>query len=200
MERQLRLTGGSLIAGVDEVGRGPLAGPVVACAVIMPPDRRAIPGVNDSKQLLARERERLAIKILRSALAFRLGAASVREIDELNIYKATALAMRRALRRLALAPHHVLVDGRPIRILGLPHTAVVGGDARCYSVACASIVAKVTRDRLMRNLAKRHPQYHWEQNVGYATPAHLAALWANGSSPHHRRSFLPHRQMEILLD
>ena len=200
VERRLRLTGGLLIAGVDEVGRGPLAGPVVACAVIMPPDMRAIAGVNDSKQLAPSERERLAIKILRSALAVRLGAASVREIDELNIYKATALAMRRALRRLSLAPHHVLVDGRPIGILGVPHTAVVGGDGRCYSVACASIVAKVTRDRLMRALAKRHPLYHWEQNVGYGTPAHLAALWANGSCRHHRRSFLPQKQLEFLPD
>jgi ribonuclease HII len=156
----------------------------------MPPGARAIAGVNDSKQLDARERERLAVLIQRSALALRLGAASVREIDALNIYKATALAMRRALTRLTLAPHHVIVDGKPIRILGIPHTAVVGGDARCYSVACASIVAKVARDRLMRALARRYPGYHWERNVGYGTPAHLAALVAHGACVHHRQTFL----------
>ncbi len=163
----------------------------------MPPGVRAIPGVDDSKRLRAIERERLAVKIRARALAVSLGAASVREIDEINIYKATVLAMQRALRRLALRPDHVIVDGRPIRTLGVPHTAVVGGDGRCYSVACASIVAKVTRDRLMRSLARRHPLYHWERNAGYGTPAHLESLWVHGASVHHRRSFLPRVQTEI---
>ncbi len=197
LERELRQTIGPLIAGVDEVGRGPLAGPVVACAVVMPPALRAIAGVDDSKQLSARDRERLAALIRERALAVALGAASVREIDEINIYKATVLAMRRALARLTVLPDHVIVDGKPIRTLGVPHTAVGGGDGRCYSVACASIVAKVTRDRLMRSLARRHPLYHWERNVGYGTPAHMEALWVHGATVHHRRSFLPREQGEI---
>ncbi|HEY5220156.1 MAG TPA: ribonuclease HII [Gemmatimonadaceae bacterium] len=197
LERQLRQTHGPLIAGMDEVGRGPLAGPVVACVIVMPPEVRAIAGVNDSKQLSARERERLAVKIRETALALALGAASVREVDEINIYKATVLAMRRALRRLRLAPDHLIVDGKPIRTLGALHTAVVGGDGRCYSVACASIVAKVTRDRLMRALALKHPGYGWERNVGYGTPAHLQGLRSRGATAHHRRSFLPVSQVEI---
>lgn len=197
LERELRQSAGPLVAGMDEVGRGPLAGPVVACVVVMPPDARAIAGVNDSKQLAARERERLSRIIRARALAFALGAASVREIDELNIYKATVLAMRRALRRLPLEPDHLIVDGKPIRTLGVPHTAVVGGDARCYSVACASIVAKVTRDRLMHALARRYPGYQWDRNVGYGTPAHLEGLSTQGATDHHRRSFLPRVQTEL---
>jgi ribonuclease HII len=197
IERDLRRTIGPLLAGMDEVGRGPLAGPVVACVVVMPPDARAIAGVNDSKQLRPAVRESLAVKIRERALALALGAASVREIDELNIYHATVLAMRRALRRLSVAPDHLIVDGKPIRTLGLPHTAVVSGDSRCYSVACASIVAKVTRDRLMSSLARRHPLYHWERNAGYGTPAHIESLWTHGASVHHRRSFLPREQQEI---
>ncbi len=164
----------------------------------MPPDARAIAGVDDSKRLTAAQRERLAVKIRARALACSLGAASVREIDEINIYRATVLAMQRALRRLRLTPDHVIVDGKPIRSLGVEHTAVVGGDGSCYSVACASIVAKVTRDRLMRSLARRYPLYHWERNVGYGTPGHLARLWEHGASVHHRRSFLPRVRAEML--
>lgn len=197
IERDLRRTIGPLLAGIDEVGRGPLAGPVVACIVVMPPDARAIAGVNDSKKLKAAERERLAVKIRERALALALGAASVREIDELNIYHATVLAMRRAIRRLRMVPDRFIVDGRPIRTLGYPHTAVVGGDARCYNVACASIVAKVTRDHLMHALARRYPAYHWDRNAGYGTPAHIESLWRHGASVHHRRSFLPREQQEI---
>ena len=141
IERDLRTAGFRLIAGVDEVGRGPLAGPVVVCAVIMPPDVRAIPGVADSKALSARERQRLAPLIRERAVAWALGAASVHEIDALNIAGATALAIRRAIRRLSAAADLILIDGRPIRQLGMAHRAVVGGDARCYSIACASIVA-----------------------------------------------------------
>jgi ribonuclease HII len=188
---------GPLIAGVDEVGRGPLAGPVVACAVVMPPDARAIAGVDDSKRLTNQERQRLAVRIRERALAFGLGAASVREIDRLNIYHATVVAMRRALARLGLAPHHVLVDGRQIRTLAIPHTAVVGGDGRCYSIACASILAKVTRDRVMRALATRYPNYRWDSNVGYATLAHIAGLASHGVTPHHRRSFIPVHQLSL---
>ena len=199
VERDLRRAGARLIAGVDEVGRGPLAGPVVACAVVMPPDARAIAGVADSKRLTAAERERLALLIRRRALAVGVGAASVREVDRVNVYHATVLAMRRALRRLALAPDRVLVDGRPIRTLGVEHAAVVDGDARCYAIACASIVAKVTRDRLMRALAVRHPAYAWERNAGYGTPDHLRALASSGLTPHHRRSFAPVHQLSLDL-
>ncbi len=195
IERDLRASAGPLIAGVDEVGRGPLAGPVVACAVIMPPDRRAIAGVDDSKRLTPDTREQLAGRILSRALAVALGAASVREIDRYNIYHATVLAMRRALGRLTLAPDHVLVDGNPLRTLEVEHTAVVGGDGRCYSIACASIVAKVTRDRLMAALGRRHPEYDWESNAGYGTPRHVAALSEFGATPHHRGSFMPVAQL-----
>jgi ribonuclease HII len=199
VERELRASEGPLIAGVDEVGRGPLAGPVVACAVIMPPDVRAIAGVDDSKCLTAAQRVRLAGIIRRRAVALALGAASAREIDRFNIYHATTLAIRRALGRLPTAPHHVVIDGLRIRSLGIPHTAIVGGDARCYSIACASIVAKVTRDRVMKALAKRYPPYGWERNVGYSTAKHLAGLAAAGATPHHRRSFVPVYQLALEL-
>jgi ribonuclease HII len=199
IERELRREHGPYLAGIDEVGRGPLAGPVVACAVVMPPDARAINGVNDSKQLDAEERVRLAVVIRGRALAIGLGAASVREIERLNIYHATVLAMRRALARLAITPHHVVVDGNPLRSLGVPHRAVVGGDARCYSVACASIVAKVTRDALMHRLAARYPGYGWHRNAGYATPTHLAGLGDLGPTRHHRRTFCSVAQIELLF-
>ena len=203
LERALRAAHGPLIAGVDEVGRGPLAGPVVACAVVMPPDARAIPGVDDSKRLAPDERVRLAARIRARALAVAVGAASVHEIERLNIYHANTLAIRRALARLGrmgIVPDHVLVDGKPIRALGVAHTALVGGDARCYNVACASIIAKVTRDRLMCRLAVRHPGYAWDRNVGYGTPAHWAALERLGITPHHRRTFVHAAQVEMVLD
>jgi ribonuclease HII len=199
-ERDARAVHGQLIAGVDEVGRGPLAGPVVACAVIMPPDARAIGGVDDSKLLTAAERTRLAVKIRARAITLGVGAASVREIDRVNIYHATVLAMRRALGRLGTTPNHVLVDGRPIRSLRVPHTAVVCGDRKCYSIACASIIAKVTRDRLMLALARRYPQYCWERNVGYGTPEHWTSVNEHGLSPHHRRTFIHPRQLVLDLD
>jgi ribonuclease HII len=166
----------------------------------MPPDERAIRGVNDSKQLTAAERDKLVIKIRERAICISVGAASVREIDRLNIYHATVLAMRRALTRLTQRPHHVLIDGKPIRTLGIEHTAIVGGDDACYSIACASIVAKVTRDRLMHSLAPRYPNYRWDTNVGYATAAHLEGLGAVGLTPHHRRSFVPVRQLSLDFD
>ena len=200
IERELRKERGPLIAGVDEVGRGPLAGPVVACAVIMPPDARAIRGVDDSKALSAAQRSRLATLILARALAVGVGAASVREIDRLNIYHASTLAMRRALGRLSIAPDHVLIDGKAIRSLKIAHTAVVHGDARCFSIACASIIAKVTRDRLMHSLARRYPTYRWDHNVGYATQDHIAGLATAGITPHHRRSFMRIRQLSFDFD
>jgi len=200
IERDLRKERGPLIAGVDEVGRGPLAGPVVACAVIMPPDARAIRGVDDSKALTAIQRSKLAKLIFARALAVGIGAASVREIDRLNIYHASTLAMRRALARLAVTPDHVLIDGKAIRSLKIAHTAVVHGDARCHSIACASIIAKVTRDRLMHSLARRHPAYRWDHNVGYATQDHIAGLATAGITPHHRRSFMRIRQLSFDFD
>jgi ribonuclease HII len=197
IERELRRSVGPLIAGVDEVGRGPLAGPVVACAVIMPPDMRAIPGVDDSKQLSAAQRERLSVKIRERALSYGIGAASVREIDRVNIYHATVIAIRRALARLSLAPNHVLIDGKAIRTLSTPHTAIVQGDDKCYSIACASILAKVTRDRIMHSLAPRYPTYAWDSNVGYATSAHLDGIGMHGITRHHRRSFVACRQLSL---
>ena len=199
IERDLRNARGPLLAGVDEVGRGPLAGPVVACAVVMAADARAIRGVDDSKTLTAAARDILAGRIHERAQAVAIGAASVREIDRLNIYHASVLAIRRAIMRLAVAPDHVVIDGLAIRTLGIEHTAVVGGDARCHSIACASIIAKVTRDRLMQALARRHPDYHWDTNVGYGTRAHQAGLALHGLTAHHRRSFAPVSQLSFAL-
>jgi ribonuclease HII len=198
IERDLRAEYGPLLAGVDEVGRGPLAGPVVACAVIMPSDRRAIAGVDDSKRLSEAERVRLAVKIRATALAIGVGASSVREIDTYNIYHASTRAIRRAVRRLAIRPDHVVLDGNPIRTLEIAHTAVVQGDSRCYAVACASIIAKVLRDDLMRRLSVRYPLYGWDRNAGYATAEHIAVLDDLGGTPHHRTSFRT-KQLELLL-
>jgi ribonuclease HII len=198
IERDLRLQKGPLLAGVDEVGRGPIAGPVVACAVIMPPDIRAIAGVDDSKLLTHDQRVRLAVKIRERAVAFALGAASVREIDNINIYQASVLAMQRALSRLRVKPDHVVIDGRAMRTLPTPHTAVVKGDRRCFSIACASILAKVTRDLLMTRLGQRYPQYIWDHNAGYTTREHVIGLSNHGITPHHRKSFC--RISDLLLE
>lgn len=198
IERELRALKGPMLAGVDEVGRGPIAGPVVACAVIMPPDEPAIRGVDDSKKLTAEEREKLAPKIRARAIAFGIGAASVHEIDTINIYQASRLAMTRALGRLRVAPNHVIIDGNRIRTLPVEHTPIPHGDARCYSIACASILAKVTRDYLMSRLAIRYPAYTWDHNAGYTTPDHVAGLMSSGVTPHHRRSFT--RVSELLCE
>jgi len=170
----------------------------VACAVIMPPDTRAIAGVDDSKKLTHDQRVRLAVKIRERAVAFAIGAASVREIDSINIYQASVLAMRRALARLRVAPDHVVIDGRAMRTLPIPHTAVVHGDARCFSIACASILAKVTRDHLMTRLGLRYPHYIWDHNAGYTTRDHVNGLASHGITAHHRRSFC--RISDLLLE
>lgn len=196
---------GRLLVGVDEVGRGPLAGPVVAAAVVFPARCGRIPGVRDSKVLPPSRRAALAAEIRSRALAVAVAAASRAEIDRLNIRVATALAMRRAVRRLASDPRlatrdsrlHVLLDGLPLPELGLPHDALVDGDAHCYSVAAAGIVAKVVRDELMARLHCRHPGYGWDTNAGYGTAAHLDALARLGPTAHHRRSFAPVRQMQL---
>ena len=172
----------------------------MACAVIMPPGMRAIAGVDDSKKLTPAERTRLAIRIREKAIDCALGAASVTEIERINIYQASVLAMSRALRRLTVRPDHVVIDGKTMRTLTVAHTAVVHGDARCFSIACASIVAKVTRDRLMARLARRHPGYTWETNAGYTTPAHIRGLASHGITAHHRRTFFRVSQLVLDLD
>lgn len=176
------------VAGVDEVGRGPLAGPVVAAAVVLPRECR-IEGARDSKTLSGIRRETLYREILDRAEDVGVGAASVREIDRLNIARATALAMQRALDSLAAPPEHVVIDGLAVPRLGRPHDAVVGGDGTVHCISCASIVAKVCRDRLMRRLDPRYPAYGWRTNVGYGTPEHREALRRFGPSPHHRLTF-----------
>jgi ribonuclease HII len=177
------------VAGVDEVGRGPLAGPVGVAAVILDPDN--IPeGLNDSKALTAERRIVLSQNILDSALGVAIAFGSVAEIDEFNIRGATLRAMARVLGALALRPDFALIDGRDVpEGLTCPARAVVGGDALCLSIAAASIVAKVARDALMTRLGGRHPEYGFASNAGYGTPAHILALARFGPTPHHRRSF-----------
>lgn len=176
------------VAGVDEAGRGPLAGPVVAAAVILRPGV-AVPGARDSKALGASRRRALVADILDKAACVGLGAASVREIERHNILGATRLAMGRALARLAEPPEHVVVDGLWMRDLGWEHEGVVGADRSIHTVACASILAKVVRDSLMERLARRYPGYGWDRNMGYPTPEHRRALRHLGPTPHHRRTF-----------
>lgn len=190
------------IAGVDEAGCGPVAGPVVAAAVVLPPFRRAprsLFGVNDSKTLPAEKRRALAEAIREYAIACAVGAASAREIERLNIRRATALAMRRAVDRLPLTPDLLLVDGFPVPELGA-HEALVRGDSRCLSIACASIVAKVTRDRLMERLDRRYPAYGWAGNKGYPTGGHLSAIREHGPTAHHRATWAPILQHELRLE
>jgi ribonuclease HII len=190
-EHALWRQGQRLVVGVDEVGMGALCAPVVAAAVMVKPHTRKISGVRDSKTLSLRQRERLVDHIKARSLAWSVGAASVAEIERLNIRNAAHLAMRRALRRLP--PHdHVLVDGQKIagieELIG-PYTPIVKGDASSYAIACASVIAKVTRDRLMAKLALRYPGYGWEHNAGYATRDHVAGLRELGLTPFHRRTY-----------
>ena len=189
-EDALRARGALRIAGVDEVGRGPLAGPVVAAAVILDP-ARIPPGLFDSKRMTSRARERAARAIRESALVG-LGEASVEEIEHLNILRATHLAMVRALACLDAAPDHALIDGTQLPP-NLPCTALglVRGDSRSLSIAAASIVAKVWRDGIMVTLAQQHPGYGWETNMGYGSKSHIQALQMLGPTPHHRRTFAP---------
>ena len=200
-ERALWREGRMVVAGIDEVGRGPLAGPVVAAAVVFYPGQRPIRGLNDSKVLTAKARDRLALEIRSRARAIGIGAASVHEIDRWNIRRATALAMRRAVTRLqralGAADCLLLLDGLPLPEIGYPHQALVDGDAHCVSIAAAGIVAKTLRDRLMARLAARHPGYGWETNAGYGTAEHLAALRARGPTRHHRVSFAPVAQLGL---
>lgn len=190
-ERRLWLDGKRRVVGIDEVGLGALCAPVVAAAVLVKPNCHKIPGVRDSKTMSARQREAVVERIKSRVEAWGVGAASVAEIERLNIYHATHLAMRRALRRIE-GYDHVLVDGR--KIVGFeehvgPYTAIVDGDQSSYAIACASIIAKVTRDRLMSRLAVRYPVYGWEHNAGYTTRHHVAALAEHGPSVFHRRTY-----------
>ncbi|MDE2134046.1 MAG: ribonuclease HII [Alphaproteobacteria bacterium] len=178
------------VAGVDEAGRGPLAGPVVAAAVIF--QKRRIPkGLDDSKKLSAAVREDLYARIMDKAIAVGVGEAGVDEIDLVNIRRATHLAMARAVRALVPAPAFALIDGNDAPALPCPCDTIVGGDAFSLSIAAASIIAKVTRDRTMAVLHELHPLYGWASNKGYGTPEHLLALERHGPTPHHRRSFAP---------
>ncbi len=195
LQREYRARGFELVAGVDEVGVGPLAGPVVAAAVILPA-RVGLFGLDDSKKLTARVRERLDREIRETAVAVAIGMATREEIDELNIYHAGVLAMRRAVEALSPAPGAVLCDARTIPELAIPQQPIKGGDASVGSIAAASIVAKVRRDGLMRELDRRHPGYGFARNNGYGTAEHLRALRLRGPTPEHRRSFAPVAESE----
>jgi len=197
--------GAALLIGVDEAGRGPLAGPVVAAAVVFPAGCAAVRGLRDSKTLPPRTRAALAERIRTKALAFGVGAASSREIDRLNIRIATALAMRRAIARLvsrgplasAASPHRILIDGLPLPEIGFEHQALVDGDARCQSIAAAAILAKTVRDLLMHRLAPRYPGYGWDTNVGYGTEEHQVGIRLHGPTRHHRITFAPIAQLAL---
>ena len=188
-----------LLVGIDEVGRCPLASPVVAVGVVFPPGTKAVRGLRDSKILPAGRREQLSIVIRRRAIRVTLGAASVREIDRYNIRVATAIAMRRALERAlpGLSSYRIIIDGLPLREIGHDHEALVDGDAHCHSIAAAGVVAKTVRDRLMRRLALRHPGYGWTTNAGYGTPEHHDGLNRLGPCCHHRQTFAPIAQLAI---
>ena len=184
------------VAGVDEAGRGPRAGPVVAAAVILP--ARNVPrGIDDSKKLSAAERERLCA-LLHTRARVGVGIVEADEIDRLNIYWATMKAMTLAVEALGPAPAHVLVDGNRLPRWGFAATAIVSGDALSLSIAAASVVAKHTRDQIMLAHAVSHPQYGWRENKGYGCPAHRRALWEHGPTPLHRRSFAPVREAEAI--
>ncbi|MBY0323252.1 MAG: ribonuclease HII [Reyranella sp.] len=195
-EKRCAEAGAILIAGIDEVGRGPLAGPVVAAVAVIDrtlAKRKLLRLIDDSKKLTPEQREDAYAAILESGVVrYAVGEASVEEIDAINILQATFLAMRRALQAMAEQPDLVLIDGNRVPPqLGCRAETIVGGDARSYSIAAASIIAKVTRDRYMRSLAVSFPGYGWETNVGYARPEHMAALNRLGPTAHHRRTFAP---------
>jgi len=193
-ERDLRERGFWPVAGIDEAGRGPLAGPVAAAAVILDPGK--LPrGLNDSKQLTPGERDRLYDEILLHASAVSVAFASAAEIDQINIRQATFLAMRRALFALSAAPKYVLIDGNDLPPdLRVPAETIIKGDALIASIAAASIIAKVTRDRLMRRVCRLYPAYRFSQHFGYGTKAHIAAIAEHGPCPFHRLSFRPFRE------
>lgn len=196
VEREYWRRGMTRVGGVDEVGVGPLAGPLVAAAVILPPEP-PLRGVDDSKKLSAKQRERLAKEIEACAVACGIGIVEVAEVDRLNVLWASVEAMRRAVQSLAVPPEQLLIDARRIPGLSIPQQSIVGGDRRSYSIAAASILAKVTRDRIMRELDQLYPEYGFSRHMGYGTPLHLEVLSRLGPSPVHRRSFVPVRQPRL---
>ena len=187
-ERELKNSGYNLICGADEVGRGPFAGPVVCAAVIMP-EGDIIEGVDDSKKLTARKREKLDVLIRERAVAYAVCRVEPQVIDEINILEATKLCMKNAVESLEISPDFVLTDGNMTLDITIPQRHVIGGDAASYSIGAASIIAKVYRDKLMDEYAALYPGYGFESNKGYGTAAHIAAIMANGLCPIHRRSF-----------
>lgn len=188
-ERSLREKGIRLIAGVDEVGRGPLAGPVVAAAVILPADFDVL-GVDDSKKLSEKKREELYEKITERAVCWAVGMADNRRIDEINILNATREAMAEAIGALPQTPEHILIDALTLPQVDIPQTGIIKGDAKSLSIAAASIVAKVTRDRMMVEWSNTYPAYAFDRNKGYGTKAHYEGIAAHGICPIHRRTFL----------
>jgi len=198
VERGLRRAGYRYVAGVDEAGRGPLAGPVVAAAVVLD-GRSRIPGLQDSKRLSPRQREEVAEAIRRKAVSWAVAQATVEEVDRLNVLHASRLAMRRAVEQLSVRPSVVLVDGGWGLVTDLPQREVVGGDGTVACIAAASVLAKVERDRIMVELDRAYPGYGFAQHKGYACPAHLEALRRLGPSPVHRRSFAPVRTLGLDL-
>jgi ribonuclease HII len=188
---EYRVQWGELVAGVDEAGRGPLAGPVVAGCVVLPADARGLRGVRDSKEMTPEERDEAVVKIRAVAIAIGVGVASVEEVDAFNIRMASLLAMRRAVEALGLTPQGFLVDGRDVFSPDLRCAPVVNGDAKSLSVAAASVVAKVARDAMMVEQAGQHPSYGFANNKGYGTPEHLVALREYGPCVIHRKSFRP---------
>ncbi len=189
-EEALYDQGNQLICGVDEAGRGPLAGPVVVAACILPPFLR-IEGINDSKQLTAKKREELFKIIVKNAVAYQIVFVSEADVDLLNIYQATKKGMLEAIRGLDVTPDHVLIDAMPLGELKIPHTSIIHGDARCASVAAASILAKVTRDEFMEKMDVKYPNYGFKKNKGYGTKAHMEALEKYGPCPIHRKTYAP---------
>lgn len=192
-EQDLYNRGYHFIAGVDEVGRGPLAGPVVAAAVILPQDA-FLPGINDSKKLTEQKREELFQQITECAISIGIGIIPAKVIDEVNIYQATKQAMKKALLGLSEKPEHLLVDAMEIPI-DIPQTSIIKGDSKSVSIAASSIIAKVTRDRLMVRLGHEYPQYGFEKHMGYGTAFHLDALKKYGVTSEHRRSYAPIREL-----
>ncbi len=199
-ERQLQADGYAQIAGIDEAGRGPLAGPVAAAAVILPANYEC-EGLTDSKKISAKKRD-LIYEILANDpnIIWSVATASCEEIDQINILKASHLAMRRAASQLTTAPDHCLIDGLPVKDFPFPHQAIVKGDSISLSISAASIIAKVTRDRLMKEIDKEFPQFGFAKHQGYGTKAHLEALRTHGPCKHHRRSFQPVAQLSLPFD
>jgi ribonuclease HII len=195
-ERRYWGEGLTRICGVDEVGVGPLAGPLVAAAVVLPPEID-IRGVDDSKKLSAQRRQKLSIEIRAAATAFAVGIVEVEEVDRLNTYWAALEAMRRAVAGLAVTPERLLIDARKIPDLAIPQESIVKGDARSYSIAAASIIAKEVRDQIMRELDAHYPEYGFARHMGYGTRVHLEALERYGPCAAHRRSFEPVRQARL---